>query len=215
MGILLVLARWLEPRLYTRFAWSYDLVAWLVSLGQWKHWQVVGIDRLPPGSVLEIGHGPGHVMARLLRSKRPAAGLDLSPQMSRQAARRLAKARLAKSLVRGRAQSLPFASGVFHGVISTFPSAYILDAQTAAEAWRVLRPGGPFIVLPGAYVTGRSLPDRFAAWLNRRAGQAEALPTTWRAAFEHQGFEAKLDRVQTERAEVLCITALKPAAVAR
>jgi ubiquinone/menaquinone biosynthesis C-methylase UbiE len=214
MGILLLLARWLEPRLYTRFAWSYDLVAWFVSLGQWKRWQVVGLERLPPGSALEIGHGPGHVMIRLLRAGRPATGLDPSIQMSRQAANRLTRAGLARPLVRGRAQSLPFASEAFQGVISTFPSSYILDPQTESEVWRVLRPGGSFIVLPGAYVTGRSLPDRFAAWLNRRAGQAEELPEGWREAFEGQGFQATLDRVQTERAQILCITAVKPAASA-
>jgi ubiquinone/menaquinone biosynthesis C-methylase UbiE len=212
MGLLLLLARWLEPRLYTRFAWSYDFVAWFVSLGQWKRWQVVGIERLPPGPSLEIGHGPGHVLIRLLRSGRAAAGVDPSRQMSRQAARRLARARLARPLVRGRAQSLPFASEAFRGVISTFPSSYILDPQTASEVWRVLRPGGSFVVLPGATLTGRSLPDRFAAWLNRRAGQAEELPEGWRSVFEGKGFQATLDRVPTEHAQVLCITAVKPAA---
>jgi ubiquinone/menaquinone biosynthesis C-methylase UbiE len=211
MGLLPTLARWLERRLYTRLAWTYDVVAWLVSVGQWKRWQIVGVERMPEGPGLEIGHGPGHVILRLVRSGRPAAGLDPSPQMSRQAARRLARAGLPRPLVRGRAQSLPFRAGGFEAVLSTFPSSYILDPQTIAEAWRVLRPGGAFIVLPGAYVTGHALPDRLAAWLNRRAGQAEPLPDGWDRHFETRGFTTHLERVHTPRAEVLCITARKPA----
>jgi ubiquinone/menaquinone biosynthesis C-methylase UbiE len=211
MNLLVRFVRWLEPRLYTRFAWTYDVAAWVVSLGQWAEWQSVGIERLPPGRILEIGHGPGHVLLRLRRDGRFAIGLDASPQMSRIAARRLARAGLPLALLRGQAQHLPFPNASFDGLISTFPSAYIVDPQTMAEAARALRPGGAFIVVPGAFVTGRSLPDRLVAWLNRVTGESQELPAGWIRPFEAHGFSASLERVALPRSEVLCIVARKTA----
>ena len=209
MNILLPFVRWFERRLYTRFAFTYDVVAWLVSTGQWTQWQVVGIERLPPGRILEIGHGPGHVLLRLSRDRRFVVGLDASRQMGRRAARRLARAGLSPRLLRGQAQQLPFPASFFDGVISTFPSAYIVDPQTMAEAARVLRPGGAFIIVPGASVKGRSIPDRLAAWVNRVTGESKDLPEGWIRPFENNGFSASLERVRLARAEVLCITARK------
>lgn len=209
MNLVLLFVRWFEPRLYTRFAWTYDVVAWLVSLGQWTRWQAVGIELLPPGNVLEIGHGPGHALTRLLREGRSAIGVDASSQMSRRASRRLARAGLARPLLRAQAQSLPLASETFDGVISTFPSAYILDPRTTAEAWRVLRPGGAWIVLPSTVITGRSLPDRAAAWLNRVTAQSGDLPEGWRRTFEQPGFTVSFERAHLPRADVFCIIARK------
>jgi ubiquinone/menaquinone biosynthesis C-methylase UbiE len=209
MNLLLPFVRWFERRLYTRFASIYDVVAWLVSTGQWTRWQVVGIERLPAGRILEIGHGPGHVLLRLARAGRPAIGLDVSSQMSRIAARRLERAGHARPLLRGRAQALPFPASSFDGILSTFPSAYIVEPATMAEAARVLRTGGAFVIVPGAYVRGHSLPDRLAAWINRVTGEAQELPEGWMGPFVAHGFEPSLERVRLPRAEVLCITARK------
>jgi ubiquinone/menaquinone biosynthesis C-methylase UbiE len=131
--------------------------------------------------------------------------------MSRIAARRLARAGLPLALLRGQAQHLPFPNASFDGLISTFPSAYIVDPQTMAEAARALRPGGAFIVVPGAFVTGRSLPDRLVAWLNRVTGESQELPAGWIRPFEAHGFSASLERVALPRSEVLCIVARKTA----
>ncbi len=209
MNILLRFVRWFERRLYTRFAFTYDLVAWLVSTGQWTRWQVVGVEKLPAGRILEIGHGPGHVLRLLLKGGRTVLGVDASPQMGRIASRRLSRAGLPRPLVRARAQHLPFSRASFDGIISTFPSAYIVDPETLAEAGRALRPGGLFVVVPGAYIVGRSIPDRLAAWVNRVTGEAEALPEGWQRPFEAQGLAAILERVRLPRAEVVCITARK------
>jgi ubiquinone/menaquinone biosynthesis C-methylase UbiE len=49
------------------FAWSYDLVAAVVSLGQWNHWVGSVLPYLPGVNILEIGHGPGHLQRLLKR----------------------------------------------------------------------------------------------------------------------------------------------------
>ena len=90
---------------------------------------------------------------------------------------RLAKSRLEKAdyktinLARGLAQTLPFPDAKFDSVISTFPSEYISDSKTLSEIHRVLRDDGKFIVLPAAWIVGRRIMDRAAAWLFEITGE--------------------------------------------
>lgn len=143
--------RWAFARFYREFAWTYDAVAAVVSGGHWREWALASLPYLR-GSVLELGCGPGHLMRALgQRPQRPfAVGLDVSPQMLARARRRLARAGLPVALARADARTLPFASAVFDSVVATFPSEYIIDPATLAEARRVLRPGGRLIVIPAA-----------------------------------------------------------------
>ena len=90
---------------------------------------------------------------------------------------RLAKSRLEKAdyktinLARGLAETLPFPDAKFDSVISTFPSEYISDSQTLSEIHRVLRDDGKFIILPAAWIVGRRIMDRAAAWLFEITGE--------------------------------------------
>jgi len=74
--------------LYHPFAWTYDLVAAIVSLGRWQDWLMQAMPYLS-GRVLEIGFGPGHLQVALNEAGMQAFGLDESRQMGRQARRRL------------------------------------------------------------------------------------------------------------------------------
>jgi len=98
--------------------------------------------------------------------------LDESTQMIRLAKHRLEKTdRQAIKLVRGLAQALPFPEAEFDSVISTFPSDYIFDPDTLSGIHRVLRGDGRFILVPAAWIVGRKLLDRAAAWLFRITGE--------------------------------------------
>jgi hypothetical protein len=57
-------------------------------------------------------------------------------------------------------------------VVATFPSDYISDYETLAQAWRVLDNPGELIILPAAWITGKYWWDKFAAWTFRITGQA-------------------------------------------
>lgn len=197
------LIRFAAQLLYSSFAWSYDAVAWVVSMGQWSTWTETGLEALPPGIALEIGHGPGHMLEHRLRTGQPTFGLDLSRQMSRQARRRLHRAGLPLNLVRARAQHLPFAAGWFNGVLSTFPSEYILDPQTLAEVGRVLKVGGTFVVIPMARVSGHSLLDRVAAWIAHQTGEDRLPPPSLAQAFAPHGLSVETEWVQLHRGQVL------------
>ena len=142
------LVRRIFHHFYHEFAWTYDVVAWVVSAGLWVRWTLVALPRLR-GRTLELGFGPGHLQLAL--APRPGiAGLDASPQMGSIAARRLRRAGYQPRLACGIAQALPFADATFDTVVATFPAEYILDPRSHAEIRRVLAPHGHLIVIPWA-----------------------------------------------------------------
>lgn len=77
--------------LYQPFAWSYDLVAFIVSLGMWKEWIYTVLPYISGINILELGHGPGHLLKSLSYSPGIIIGLDNSRQMSHIAYRLLKK----------------------------------------------------------------------------------------------------------------------------
>ena len=65
--------------LYNELAWLYDPVSRLVSKGQWRRWVRALWPWLPAsGRVLEVGSGPGHLLADLAAAGYEATGLDPS-----------------------------------------------------------------------------------------------------------------------------------------
>src|SRR5688500_14679907 len=72
-------------QLYGPFAWAYDWVSRTFFLGQWRAWQRATIPHLLGPDVLEIGMGTGDLQFDLLRAGFIARGIDLSPQMMREA----------------------------------------------------------------------------------------------------------------------------------
>ncbi|NIS79435.1 MAG: methyltransferase domain-containing protein [Anaerolineales bacterium] len=195
--------------LYTTFAWAYDFVAWTTSMGQWRTWQSAALLDLPYGTVLELGHGPGHLLLRLSGLQPFVVGVDASKQMTRIASKRVRAHGNIASVVRARAQRLPLAGEIFFQVVSTFPSEFIFDPDTLAEIWRVLKPGGVAVVVGVAKITGKSIPDRIANWLYRVTGQSGEPGDGWEQPLRRLGFSVHLERVEQPRATVLRLMARK------
>lgn len=195
--------------LYHDLAWSYDAVAWLVSLGQWRAWGRTTIDHLRGKRILELGHGPGHLLAALERQAFNPVGLDPSPQMGRQARRRLREAGLSVPLVRARAQALPFRARCFDAVVATFPTGYILDPRSLEEVTRTVRPGGRLVVALGARFEGEGLVASFLTWLYDVTGQSEPSPDAFVRWLEEMGLSSRLVREQVGRTTVHLIIAEK------
>jgi ubiquinone/menaquinone biosynthesis C-methylase UbiE len=195
--------------LYHQLAWAYDFVAALVSLGMWKDWVASVLPDLSGPRVLELGHGPGHLQAMLEKRGIQAFGVDESSQMGMLAVRRSQKQSRNHFLYRGYAQFLPFADGTFNQVVSTFPAEYIFDPHTLSETCRVLAPGGTFVVLPVAWITGQNWMERAAAWLFRVTGQSEDWDTRMLVPFLDAGFQPILKRINQKRWMLLIIIAEK------
>jgi ubiquinone/menaquinone biosynthesis C-methylase UbiE len=198
--------------LYHQLAWTYDLVSWTVSMGQWRDWQRTALPFLPEGAVLEVAHGPGHMLLALSRAGRQPVGLDLSPSMGRLAQRRLRRAGLPARLLRASVTTLPLPAGAFDGLLSTFPTEFIADPAAIAEFYRVLRPGGVLACVPSATITGPWPPDRVAAWLFRVTGQsAEAFFEPLTGKYSAAGFVARIEQLELKRSLVHVLVAQRPA----
>ena len=138
---------WATELLYGPLAWAYDAVAWLVSFGNWSRWRLDALGYLKAGSVLEIGFGTGELLLALVEGGQAVFGLELSAQMQRVTAKKLKKKAKVVKRVRAHVEAMPFPSGVFENLISTFPSNYILSRKTLAEIKRVLSAQGRCVVL--------------------------------------------------------------------
>lgn len=211
--------------LYNEMAWTYDAVSWLASLGAWRSWQRAALPFVHGRRVLELAHGPGHMLLDLVKSGRDVAGLDLSPFMGRMARRRLRQGGAAAALVRGRAQSLPFAAGSFDTVLSTFPTAFIAEEATMRAVHRVLQPGGRLVVVPEGHLDNRGILPRFVNWLYVITGQREGTFTVddeqywpaadspvwiaYREAMEAAGFRLEVERVRLARGGASVVIASK------
>lgn len=200
--------------LYTRFAWAYDAVSFVVSRGRWLSWGKAALPFATGPRVLELGHGPGHLLAELENSGYLPTGIDFSAQMSQRARQRLGSRGLPVRLIRGRAQALPFHDGAFDGVVATFPSPYIVEPETARAIRKVLRPGGRLVVVPEAVTTGTDLVSRILEFLFRITGQRTMPadgppfgPGVWEKVFEPEGFAVTVLHISQTGSVVLLIVA--------
>ncbi|MBE2181805.1 MAG: methyltransferase domain-containing protein [Anaerolineae bacterium] len=210
--------------LYNPFAFSYDLVSWIVSMGEWREWQRAALDHLPEdGTILDLAHGTGNLQLDLLARGRLAVGYDLSRSMGRITGRKLRREKRPVRLARGMAQQMPFADRMFTGIVSTFPSDFITAEATIQECSRVLRAGGLLVIVPSATFTGGGLMRRALEFAYRVTGQqtggdlSEALvkhmETFARQRFSPYGFEVMVTSKPLNRSIVFVIVARKVAEV--
>ncbi len=190
--------------LYHQFAFTYDLVARAVSFNRWLDWVSSVVPCVEGTRLLELGHGPGHLQRILLSRSLIAVAIDESAQMGRIARRNTnGSARLA----RGLGQYLPFVSGSFDTIVSTFPTEYIFDRRTLAETRRCLVDGGRLVVLPVA------LPkNRFLEWLYKITGESpaeaiEVIRSRLIKPFEEAGFNVEIRTRDLPSSTLLIIVA--------
>lgn len=199
--------------LYQEFAFSYDAVSWVVSMGAWRCWVLSALCHLPEGGpVLELAHGPGHLQLELAKRGVPAVGLDLSAQMGRQARRRLIRAGQPPRLLRARAQALPLPDEAFAAVVSTFPTAFLVQPETLREVARVLKPGAPLIVVPAATFTAGGAGRAAMEWAYQVTGQRtgrDAASIGLAGLFEPHGFTVETFEEACPRSAALVIVARK------
>jgi len=199
--------------LYHQFAWTYDWVAYLVSLGDWQSWILTTLPYLDGPRTLELGFGPGHLQIALNRKGIKIYGLDESLQMNKLAKQRLARLGMPVNLVRGNAQAIPFEDECFHQVVMTFPAEFMLNQSTLLEVYRVLVKGGIVVIVPMAWITGRKLVERFVAWINHVTGEAPEWDEKYLEPLHKLGFEVSWQMLNLKSSKVLIIKLRKPASI--
>ena len=195
--------------LYNQLAWTYDVVAWLVSFGQWGTWRRCATLFLQDGPILELGYGTGGLMADMAARNLTPTGLDLSPYMARLARQRLLSEGATLRLVLGEAQHLPFPDAAFANLLSTFPTEFILDPQTITSIARVLQPDGHLVIVAMGYLKGPGPLRRFVEWLYRFTGQREIPEPRPLARLQEFGFTARWEDATLEGAKVRLLVAIR------
>lgn len=154
---------WAAEMLYHRFAWAYDVVAWLVSFGFWSVWREDALTYIEPGRILEVGSGTGGLLMEMVARGYEVIGLEPSPQMLWVLRRKACRKGISLKCIRGQAQAIPFQQGSFTTVLSTFPTNYVLQRESLVEVRRVLSIKGCWVIL-GLGVVFKSA---FRRWLSR------------------------------------------------
>jgi demethylmenaquinone methyltransferase / 2-methoxy-6-polyprenyl-1,4-benzoquinol methylase len=137
-------------RLFAGLPRRYDLAGALLSFGQdprWRRRMVREVAAAPGDRLLDVATGTGMVAAALVRRYDcSVVGLDQSAEMLAGAQAKLdADPQLAAriQLVRGEAETLPFADGEFDHLTFTYLLRYVDDpGATLRELARVVKPGG-------------------------------------------------------------------------
>ncbi|MCY3914839.1 MAG: class I SAM-dependent methyltransferase [Chloroflexi bacterium] len=186
--------------LYNEMASTYDVVSWIVSLGQWRCWQRSIFPFLGPpkvDAVLELAHGTGDLQVDLLGAGYRTVALDLSPAMGRIAQRKLWRKRLHTPILRADVCRLPLKSSSFAAIVCTFPTAFVFRPDMLAELKRVLtRDGSADFVLTGQLNGGGPVKALIRGVYRVTGQKSEMLGEDYLHDFfgEH-GFDAQIELV--------------------
>jgi ubiquinone/menaquinone biosynthesis C-methylase UbiE len=100
-------------------------------------------------SILELGSGPGFITEHLLQrfpTSRVTA-VDIDPSLLADARRHLGDRAERVDFVEARAEAIPLPDGSYDAAYARFLFQHLTDpGPAAAEAFRLLRPGGTFVI---------------------------------------------------------------------
>tara|TARA_Y100000992_G_scaffold197266_1_gene134256 strand:- start:157 stop:780 length:624 start_codon:yes stop_codon:yes gene_type:complete len=116
----------------------YDLINTVLTLGFDKSWREKAVNNLTGTSVLDLGSGTGAAFDQLLDYDTTAIDPD----------KKMLELNSFKNKVLGSAENLPFEDNCFDNVFCSFVWRNVSDTNKALhEIYRVLRPGGKFVLL--------------------------------------------------------------------
>ena len=116
----------------------YDLINTVLTLGFDKSWREKAADNLIGTSVLDLGSGTGAAFDQLLNYETTAIDPD----------KKMLELNTFENKVLGSAENLPFEDNTFDNVFCSFVWRNVSDTSEALEeVYRVLKPGGKFILL--------------------------------------------------------------------
>lgn len=135
--------------MFARIAPGYDRANRWMSFGIDRWWRKIAVHALGDtarGDVLDLCAGTMDFSAMLHGSARSLTALDFCAPMLEAGAAKLPAGAI--RTVCADARALPFADGTFDAIVAGFGIRNVPEPEKAvAEAFRVLRPGGRFVVV--------------------------------------------------------------------
>jgi ubiquinone/menaquinone biosynthesis C-methylase UbiE len=146
--------------IFGRLAPCYDAWTWAISLGRWRSWQRVALPHVQGPRVLEVGCGPGHLLAAMANSGAQCYGADQSRRMLALAGRNIRQRGAEARLVRCLGQRLPFRDDAFDTVVLCFSGLAWLP-RVLAEVRRVMASAGSLVVVDEVFFPRSTVATRF------------------------------------------------------
>ena len=116
----------------------YDLINTFLTFGFDKSWRDKAVNNLTGNSVLDLGSGTGAAFEHLINYRTTAIDPD----------KRMLELNKFENKLQGSAENLPFRDNSFDNVFCSFVWRNLSDTNKAIdEIYRVLRPGGKFVLL--------------------------------------------------------------------
>ena len=116
----------------------YDLINTVLTFGFDKSWRKKAVSNLIGKSVLDLGSGTGAAYEQLLNFETTAIDPDI----------KMLELNAFDNKVLGSAENLPFEDNSFDNVFCSFVWRNVSNTNNAMnEVYRVLRPGGKFVLL--------------------------------------------------------------------
>ena len=116
----------------------YDLINTFLTFGFDKSWRGKAVNNLTGNSVLDLGSGTGAAFEHLINYRTTAIDPD----------KRMLELNKFENKIQGSAENLPFRDNSFDNVFCSFVWRNLSDTNKALdEIYRVLRPGGKFVLL--------------------------------------------------------------------
>lgn len=172
----------LVHEVFSSVASKYDIMNDAMSMGIHRLWKGALIDWLAPRpgmTLLDVAGGTGDIAFRYLKrlnGNGQATVLDMTQSMLDEGKRRAGAQNHQISWVCGDAMSLPFEANTFDAYTISFGIRNVTRIEVAIEeAYRVLKPGGRFLVLEFSQVPVPMLQwiyDRYSFNMIPRMGQA-------------------------------------------
>jgi demethylmenaquinone methyltransferase / 2-methoxy-6-polyprenyl-1,4-benzoquinol methylase len=154
----------------------YDLVNSIITLGMDKKWRRLAAQAClenAPKKILDLGCGTGDLslnIARLAAKDVTITGLDYSLPMLEKAREKALQAGIKIEFIEGDATSLPFPDAGFDTVGISFAFRNLtyknpLGPPHLAEVYRVLKPGGRYVIVESSQPENRIIRAFFHLYL--------------------------------------------------
>ncbi len=187
--------------MFDSIAARYDMMNRLLSLGRDSYWRQAAAKRLrasEPKDLLDIATGTADLLISCLRhnsSISRAVGVDISEKMLKIAEKKLKNGNFnsRSELVCASASRLPMQSNSFDAVVAGFGVRNFSDVAAAvSEIWRVLRPGGNFVVIEFATPNSKLLRSLFNFYMGTVAPSLASLLSMNKNAYKYLNSSIKL-----------------------